>query len=778
MANGFSLYQQGSVAEAEGQPEESKAFELAFGFIPTLNVGSALGVKQPFVRLAMDVLLDPFGYVIQPLALTKAGRAAKSASRAYRYYAKTTKGFDGIADTAKFAKGLSIEDRLKETKRILDLTEKANANPTIMGQLHEAVQKKDSAMALASLNKLRKAPSTGSLYKRYEERGLLKDLERVIRLEGEGIQIQELGATLGEKAMRGQISLLRLGLPFSEAEKVILDGTKTLPHLSNAMKWFKGGIAKAAEHVKPGSAAKAVHEAAKNAPETIADVAEEASRRSADITDVVVNTAKRVMPDADPRDPVVTGISELAEKATVSQAEIEKVVDDGFKGLPNLAQIRFNFTNSAQRQKRLENSVSTIKKYPPIPRAETPPGKRELEISAERAKPKITSTKSDVGFTPKDAYVTSEPGLGGPSAKPVMSRKKIDMFLADRDVMYRNPDFSDNELTLAWRDLMDDTKAGNALSFEELRLVTNEIQRRVASGKSNLDEMVQFLEVPSTTIDVQRGNDTTVSIATGLSERFRYLFEKSSGLKEGAIFNAIKFEAAGGIKSMLARNDRMERKAQYLTVELAKEFKTEFSERVGKTKLSKAQRKMVAGDIRKENKVVADMMRELRMIRSELARSDTEFAKAHGKRILDEEAILKERALGYPKSLGAAAAGPTGWSRYSKAGTGYEVSSQGDKRFSALYAKLKDGRTIEEAYQLDVKGYRKFGNDWRLGKGKPPLERKDTWAEYLGLWRQWASENPDLIEDLRQKSSGKVLTDKFASTQVSQARALSTILSE
>jgi hypothetical protein len=51
----------------------------------------------------------------------------------------------------------------------------------------------------------------------------------------------------------------------------------------------------------------------------------------------------------------------------------------------------------------------------------------------------------------------------------------------------------------------------------------------------------------------------------------------------------------------------------------------------------------------------------------------------------------------------------------------YELSSAGDRRFSALQARLRDGRTIEEAYQLDVKGYRKFGDDWRLGKGRPPL---------------------------------------------------------
>lgn len=66
------------------------------------------------------------------------------------------------------------------------------------------------------------------------------------------------------------------------------------------------------------------------------------------------------------------------------------------------------------------------------------------------------------------------------------------------------------------------------------------------------------------------------------------------------------------------------------------------------------------------------------------------------------------------------------WKR--KSDNGFEVSSaarnlppeKGDYRFSAFNAKLKDGRTIEQAYQLDVKGYRVDGNDWRLGKGKPP----------------------------------------------------------
>lgn len=111
------------------------------------------------------------------------------------------------------------------------------------------------------------------------------------------------------------------------------------------------------------------------------------------------------------------------------------------------------------------------------------------------------------------------------------------------------------------------------------------------------------------------------------------------------------------------------------------------------------------------------------------------------------------------------------------AANGYELSSHGDKRFSALNAVLSDGRTIEQHYQCDVKGYSPGGLNWRLGKGKPPMDRsKDLWKEYLALWKQWAELNPQLIEDLRARAQGRVLTDKFASSPISQARALAEIL--
>ena len=117
------------------------------------------------------------------------------------------------------------------------------------------------------------------------------------------------------------------------------------------------------------------------------------------------------------------------------------------------------------------------------------------------------------------------------------------------------------------------------------------------------------------------------------------------------------------------------------------------------------------------------------------------------------------------------------WTRYQ----GYEVSSKGDRRFSAFYARLKDGRTVEEAYQLDVKGYRIFGNNVMLGKGKPPLNdltKDDLYHRYLCLWAEWADENLPLLFELKQAAQkcGNRLSDRFASSEINQARALADLL--
>ena len=134
---------------------------------------------------------------------------------------------------------------------------------------------------------------------------------------------------------------------------------------------------------------------------------------------------------------------------------------------------------------------------------------------------------------------------------------------------------------------------------------------------------------------------------------------------------------------------------------------------------------------------------------------------------------------------------PITYSRYSA--NGYEVSSAGDARFSARNAKFKEGtilfghdvsgRTIESVYQHGVKQ-----NDWNTNNnnktGVPQSHliingdtEDDSYRDgYLPLWQEWASQNPELINELIKKSKGKVLTDQFASTKVSQARALADII--
>lgn len=108
-----------------------------------------------------------------------------------------------------------------------------------------------------------------------------------------------------------------------------------------------------------------------------------------------------------------------------------------------------------------------------------------------------------------------------------------------------------------------------------------------------------------------------------------------------------------------------------------------------------------------------------------------------------------------------------GYARYSP--QGYEVSSRGDKRYSAMYATLPTGQTIEQAYQ-SAKG---------TGKGQPAKDPNfDYWGTYKGLWNQYFDANPEALTEIAQLSQGKVLTDQFANTSNNQARAIHEILVE
>ena len=160
------------------------------------------------------------------------------------------------------------------------------------------------------------------------------------------------------------------------------------------------------------------------------------------------------------------------------------------------------------------------------------------------------------------------------------------------------------------------------------------------------------------------------------------------------------------------------------------------------------------------------------------------------------------------------------WARTAQ--NGYEVSSSGDNRFSALYARFNKNTiidavdvgemTIEDVYQYVIKKSGKgkaaamdsiLNHNHGLGRedyeflhtlpddlssaiinhftGKKPATKEQLedyyyYRGYLPLWQEWAKQNPELIEELRVKSAGKTLTDQFANTRVNQARALADIL--
>lgn len=120
------------------------------------------------------------------------------------------------------------------------------------------------------------------------------------------------------------------------------------------------------------------------------------------------------------------------------------------------------------------------------------------------------------------------------------------------------------------------------------------------------------------------------------------------------------------------------------------------------------------------------------------------------------------------------------WERFG----GYEISSKGDTRLSAMFAKMPDGRTLECHYQCDVKLTDPGGTRWWLGKGKPPNRKISTtelYLEYKDLWRIWTQNNLELFAQIAELVLDKhegVLSDRFATTPINQARVISELMNE
>jgi hypothetical protein len=120
-------------------------------------------------------------------------------------------------------------------------------------------------------------------------------------------------------------------------------------------------------------------------------------------------------------------------------------------------------------------------------------------------------------------------------------------------------------------------------------------------------------------------------------------------------------------------------------------------------------------------------------------------------------------------------------------------SRKTNEPLSALRMKFSDGRTVEEVYQLDVKGYRQAAMSnsqwkdkpwmmWMEGKGKPPLKGQspaELEAQYTDLWRHWFNQNPDQLEVAARAIGNRPINDLFASPgSVSQSKSIHEILVE
>lgn len=120
-------------------------------------------------------------------------------------------------------------------------------------------------------------------------------------------------------------------------------------------------------------------------------------------------------------------------------------------------------------------------------------------------------------------------------------------------------------------------------------------------------------------------------------------------------------------------------------------------------------------------------------------------------------------------------------------------SSKNNEPLSALRMKFSDGRTIEEVYQLDVKGYRRSAMEnsawrnepwkmWMEGKSKPTLKGQtpeELDSQYTDLWRHWFNQNPDQLELAARAIGNRPINDVMAKPgSVSQSKSIHEILVE
>lgn len=125
------------------------------------------------------------------------------------------------------------------------------------------------------------------------------------------------------------------------------------------------------------------------------------------------------------------------------------------------------------------------------------------------------------------------------------------------------------------------------------------------------------------------------------------------------------------------------------------------------------------------------------------------------------------------------------WGQFSDGAESFEVSTKGTqqgRQYSAFNARIKGrgNKSIEDIYQIDIKGGEKLAPGRYSMKGKLPegMTPDEAYETYKNLWREWFQENPRKLQEISELTQGKKITDQYASSNVSQARAIYEILVE
>ena len=214
-----------------GRPEEPEVFELAFGFIPTINVGTALGVENDVGRIALDILLDPIALAgaFFTGGLTVAGKATVASSKLANAGGKL----------AKLSK-LDSAGKLKGLSSVLELSAKGISNPALLRTLKGAAEAGDFKKLNKTLGQIRKSGISDDIAKKlpgsdelgffktaFEAEEKLRKANLVLAAKGkDALRMLPKQASRPAEVVAKQRDFLRFKVPFTQIESTLIEGKK------------------------------------------------------------------------------------------------------------------------------------------------------------------------------------------------------------------------------------------------------------------------------------------------------------------------------------------------------------------------------------------------------------------------------------------------------------------------------------------------------------------------------------------------------------------------